>query len=196
MKLRPLLLLLQVITVKSSLLNLPYLVTSKTVPLKDKKLSKPFFVLVLKLLVLLLPVLLINTVDTVVLQVLFQLPVLEEDLLKLDFLLMLLTEPTKPIPPQLLQPLLKLRFMSNHLLPLQLLLLVPLLPNNLLITKSLLPLMLVLLKPVSKLLLPLQLSQLLPKKSLLHSKLVQLLFQLGLMSLFLVLLVELVTCGV
>lgn len=116
------LLLLQPITVKSSLLNSPYLVTSKTVLLPDKLLSKPFFVLVLKLLVPPHQVLPIDMVDTVVLLVPFQPPVLEEDS---DFLL------TLPIPQTVLmllltklqpnQPLLKFQFMSNHHSPLLLL---------------------------------------------------------------------------
>jgi len=72
-------LLLQPITVLFLLLLSPYLVPLKNVMLMDKKLFKPFFVLVLKLFKLLTPVLLINTVVSVVLKVLFQLPVLEEE---------------------------------------------------------------------------------------------------------------------
>lgn len=72
-------LLLLPIMVPFLLLNSPYLVMSKTVLSKVKKPSKPFFVLVLMLLELLQHGLLINTVDTVVSEVLFQLPVLEED---------------------------------------------------------------------------------------------------------------------
>jgi len=52
---------------------------SKTVMLKVKKPSKPFFVLVLTLLELLQMVLLMPTEDTVELEVPFQLLVLEED---------------------------------------------------------------------------------------------------------------------
>jgi len=116
------LLLLQPITVKSSLFNSPYLVMSKTVLLPDKLLSKPFFVLFLKLLVPPHQVLPINMVDTVVLLVPFQPPVLEEDsnkdfLLTLPILLMLVIKP--PLQPN--QPLLKFQFMSNHHLPLLLL---------------------------------------------------------------------------
>lgn len=119
------LLLLQPITVKYSLFNSPYLVTSKTVLLPDKLLSKPFFVLFLKLLVPPKMVLPINMVDTVVLLVPFQPPVLEEDSNK-DFLL---TLPMLPIKLMLVmlpklqpnQPLLKFQFMSNHHLPLLLL---------------------------------------------------------------------------
>lgn len=72
-------LLLHPMVVSFSPLNLPYLVMSKTVLLMDKKPSKPFFVLVLKLLVPLLLVLLIDMVDTVVLLVPSQPLVLEED---------------------------------------------------------------------------------------------------------------------
>jgi len=71
-------LLLQPITVLSLLLLSPYQVPLKNVMLLDKLLSKPFFALVLKLFKLLIPVLLINTVVSVVLKVLFHLPVLEE----------------------------------------------------------------------------------------------------------------------
>lgn len=71
-------LLLQPITVLSLPLLSPYQVPLKNVMLLDKLLSKPFFALVLKLFKLLMPVLLINTVVSVVLKVLFHLPVLEE----------------------------------------------------------------------------------------------------------------------
>merc|ERR1711881_124918 len=72
-------LLLQVITVKFLLLLSPFLVMSKTVVLKDKKLSKLCFVQPLLLLVEPLLMLLIDMVVTVKLLVLSQLPVLEED---------------------------------------------------------------------------------------------------------------------
>lgn len=97
MKPRLSLLLLQVITVKFLLLLSPYLVQSKNVMLLVKKLSNPSFVLFLKLLVPPLMVLLINTVDTVELLVLFHLLVLEE-----DYLLLL---PLPLLPLRLLLPL-------------------------------------------------------------------------------------------
>jgi hypothetical protein len=163
MKPRLSLLLLQVITVKFLLLLSPYLVQSKNVMLLVKKLSNPSFVLVLKLLVPPLMVLLINTVDTVVLLVLFQPLVLEEDFLLLP--LMLLRMPL-PMPLRLLpnQPLLKFLFMSNHLLPLLPLKLQPVLLLLLQLTKSPLPLTPDLSKTNIPLLLPLQPLPLLPKK--------------------------------
>jgi hypothetical protein len=163
MKPRLSLLLLQVITVKFLLLLSPYLVQSKNVMLLVKKLSNPSFVLVLKLLVPPLMVLLINTVDTVVLLVLFQPLVLEEDFLLLP--LMLLRMPL-PMPLRLLpnQPLLKFQFMSNHLLPLLPLKLQPVLLLLLQLTKSPLPLTPDLSKTNIPLLLPLQPLPLLPKK--------------------------------
>lgn len=198
MKPRLSLLLLQPITVKSSLFNSPYLVMSKTVMLPDKKLSKPFFVLLLKLLVELVLLLPIDSVDTVVLLLLpYQPPVLEEEFLP--------PMPPKPIPLMLLikqiplqpnQPLLKFQFMSNHHLLLLLLKLLPLLPNLLLITKLLLLLTPLLLKLNTVLLLPLQLLQLKLKKSLFLSRLTQLSNQLGVVLPCLVLFQVLVTCGV
>lgn len=163
-------LLLQVITVKFLLLLSPYLVLSKNVMLLVKKLSNPSFVLVLKLLVPPLMVLLINTVDTVELLVLFQLLVLEEDFLPLLLLplllkLPLLLPPLKLLPLLLLNlSLLKFQFMSNHLLPLLPLKLQPVLLLLLQLTKSPLPLTPDLLKTNIPLLLPLQPLPLLPKK--------------------------------
>lgn len=169
MKPRLSLLLLQVITVKFLLLLSPYLVMSKNVMLLVKKLSNPSFVLVLKLLVPPLMVLLINTVDTVVLLVLFQALVLEEDFLPLLPLpLRLLPLPLLPLRLPLLllphQKLLKLMFMSNHLLPLLPLKLQPVLLLLLQLTKSPLPLTPDLSKTNIPLLLPLQPLPLLPKK--------------------------------
>jgi hypothetical protein len=162
MKPRLSLLLLQVITVKFLLLLSPYLVQSKNVMLLVKKLSNPSFVLVLKLLVPPLMVLLINTVDTVVLLVLFQPLVLEEDFsLPLTPLRMLLLMPLRLLPNQ---PLLKFQFMSNHLLPLLPLKLQPVLLLLLQLTKSPLPLTPDLSKTNIPLLLPLQPLPLLPKK--------------------------------
>lgn len=170
MKPRLSLLLLQVITVKFLLLLSPYLVMSKNVMLLVKKLSNPSFVLVLKLLVPPLMVLLINTVDTVVLLVLFQALVLEEDFLLLLPLPLPLRLPLPLLPlrlPLLLLPhqkLLKLMFMSNHLLPLLPLKLQPVLLLLLQLTKSPLPLTPDLSKTNIPLLLPLQPLPLLPKK--------------------------------
>jgi hypothetical protein len=162
MKPRLSLLLLQVITVKFLLLLSPYLVQSKNVMLLVKKLSNPSFVLVLKLLVPPLMVLLINTVDTVVLLVLFQPLVLEEDFsLPLTPLRMPLLMPLRLLPNQ---PLLKFQFMSNHLLPLLPLKLQPVLLLLLQLTKSPLPLTPDLSKTNIPLLLPLQPLPLLPKK--------------------------------
>jgi hypothetical protein len=163
MKPRLSLLLLQVITVKFLLLLSPYLVQSKNVMLLVKKLSNPSFVLVLKLLVPPLMVLLINTVDTVVLLVLFQPLVLEEDFLLLPLmpLRMPLLMPLRLLPNQ---PLLKFQFMSNHLLPLLPLKLQPVLLLLLQLTKSPLPLTPDLSKTNIPLLLPLQPLPLLPKK--------------------------------
>jgi hypothetical protein len=105
MKPRLLLLLLQVITVKFFLLLSPYLVQSKNVMLLVKKLSNPSFVLFLKLLVPPLMVLLINTVDTVELLVLFHLLVLEEDYLPLLPLPLLPLRLLLPLSLPLLPPL-------------------------------------------------------------------------------------------
>lgn len=113
LKLLQSMLLLHPITVLFLLLLSPYLVPLKNVMLMDKKLFKPFFVLVLRLFKLLTPVLLINTVVSVVLKVLFHLPVLEEESYKPP----LLTQLTLL---RLLHQLqLQFQFMSNLLLLLQ-----------------------------------------------------------------------------
>lgn len=92
-----------------SLLNSPYQVMSKIAQLKDKKLSKPFFVLLPNLLLELQKTLLITTEDSVEPLVPSHLLVLEEDSK---------TQQTQPMPLTLLlfQPPVKFKLMSNLLL--------------------------------------------------------------------------------
>lgn len=106
LKLMLLLLLLHLIMVLySSLLSL-YQVMSKIAQLKDKKLSKPFFVLLPNLLLEIQLTSLITMEEHVEPQVPFQPLVLEDSKLL-----------TLPTPPTLLQPPVKFKLMSNlHLL--------------------------------------------------------------------------------
>jgi len=109
LKLLLLILLLHLIMVLYSLLLSLCQVMSKIAQLKDKKLSKPFFVLLPNLLLEPQKTLLITMEEHVEPQVPFQPLVLEDS--KLPMLLTLLT------PPTLLQPPVKLMLMSNlHLL--------------------------------------------------------------------------------
>lgn len=109
LKLLLLILLLHLIMVLYSLLLSLCQVMSKIAQLKDKKLSKPFFVLLPNLLLEPQKTLLITMEEHVEPQVPFQPLVLEDS--KLPMLPTLLTPPTK------LQPPVKLMLMSNlHLL--------------------------------------------------------------------------------